>query len=142
MSRGEGTGPDLFRVAARPWHLLQSHGGKFLLCPMDVLLERLGSRCAISETNSYGIITPHVTKTPPHLAHSSVFPVSGTFFQYLFNASFICFNSLQYSRTAAAETPISPISAILLLHDNLSAKLVPAPRSVLPRELLLQFSSD
>ena len=75
--------------------------------------------------------TPRINKAPPHLAHSSAFPVFGTFSQYLFNVSFICFNSFQYSKTAAAETLISPISAILLLHDNLFSKLLPAPRSAL-----------
>lgn len=38
------------------WHLLQMDGGTFLLCPTDVLLARLRSLCAISETNGYEII--------------------------------------------------------------------------------------
>lgn len=69
--------------------------------------------------------------------HSSASPVAGTFSKYLFNVSFICFNSLQYSEPAAAETPISAISAILVVHDNLFSRLLPAPRSALRRELAL-----
>ena len=84
--------------------------------------------------------TPHVDKTRPQLAHSSAFPACGTFSQYLPNVSFICFNSFQYRKRAAAETPFSPISRILLLRDNLLSKLLPALSSTLTRELVLQFS--
>lgn len=55
-------------------------------------------------------------------------------YSVLFLNTYIMSDSFQYSKTAAAETPISPSSAILLLHNNLFSKLLPAPRSALPRE--------
>lgn len=53
----------------------------------------------------------------------------------------MCFNSFQFSKPAAAEALISPISAALLLHVNIVLKLLSPPRSALLRQPILQFSS-
>lgn len=63
---------------------------------------------------------------------SSAFPDFDTFSQ-LFSVIFVGFNSFHFSKTAAAEAPISPISAALLLHDNVFSELLSPPRSAFSR---------
>lgn len=100
-----------------PWHLLQIDGGTFCLCP--AVSKTRVTLCNQWSKHLWNSKPLHINKTPPYLAHSSALPVFGTFSQFLFPGSFICLNSFQYSKKAAAETPISPISVTLLLHDNL-----------------------